>query len=60
MVGFLREEKLCLLPFYDLYHLKKRLEDRYTTHLSKMKEKAEKTFKRVIREIDLEIDKMLN
>jgi len=27
--GFIRKEQLYLIPFYDLYHLKKDLEERY-------------------------------
>jgi len=57
-VGFLKEEKLHLLPFYDLYTLKSELEKRYVDHFSKTKEKMEKTFKKVIREIDNETEKL--
>ena len=59
-IGFLREDKLNLIPFYDLYLLKSKLEDRYASQLAKMKDKAEKSFKKVIREIDADIDKLLS
>ena len=71
--GFIKEEMLYLLPYYDLYQLKNDLEAKYypsaeerdrkekegikdDQSLVKMKDKAEKHFKRVLREINAEID----
>jgi hypothetical protein len=57
-IAFMSKEKLALIPFYDLYILKANLEKRYAENLVKMKEKMERTFKKVIREIEMDIDKM--
>ena len=70
--GFIKEELLYLLPYYDLYKLKEDLEAKYypsteererrekegikDESLVKMKDKAEKHFKRVLREINAELD----
>lgn len=69
--GFIKEELLYLLPYYDLYKLKEDLEAKYYPSpeergkrekggmrgdLYKMKDGAEKHFKKVLREINTEID----
>lgn len=57
--GFMKEESLYLLPFYDLYQLKQDLEHKYTTELPKTKDRAQKYFKKVLREIALEYERTL-
>ena len=57
--GFLKEEMLYLLPYYDLYSLKDDLEAKQKQlngDLQKIKDRAEKQFKKVLREINSDID----
>ena len=49
--GFLKEEKLYLLPYYDLYKLKGNLESIYSKDLQIVRDKSEKKYKQVLREI---------
>ena len=55
-VGFIKETKLHLIPFYDLYALKKELEDRYENRLKKHVDKLEKdhNLRMVMKEIQSE------
>jgi hypothetical protein len=62
--AFLKEEMLYLLPYYDLYRLKEDLDAKYdkddkkqqSGDLQKIKDRAEKQFKKVLREINSDID----
>lgn len=59
-IGFLKAETLQLLPFFDLNILKRDLEEKYAIDLSKMKSNAEKYFKKVVREINTDYERLFN
>jgi len=57
-IGFIKEQNLQLIPFYDLYILKEALEKKYANDLSKLSAMCDKNYKKIIREIKSEYDRL--
>lgn len=49
--GFIRKDLLCLIPFYDLYHLKSNLEERYKSKCKKYAEIVKEHYEFALRRI---------
>lgn len=50
--GFIRKEQLYLLPFYDLYNLKKNLEAHYRGRCRKYQDVAKDLYEHALRKIN--------